>query len=292
MSGDDSVHDHSGARGYPGVCIAANSGITYRGPRREYTGCPMNRLVTPFSVVGLFAAILIFLEIGRQIGRRRKETAGSPFGAMENAVFGLMGLLIAFTFSGAASRLDARRWLIAEETNAIGTAYLRIDLLPSARQEALRESFRRYLDARLAFYSRLGDPTAARAEMSRFTALQQEIWSMAIKACQEAPSPLITNLVVPSLNTVFDIATTRAVALQIHPPPIIFVLLGVLPLICSLLAGFDAAHKSRSLIHMLGFAAILAITVYVILDYEYPRFGLIREDAMDRVLVELRQGMH
>jgi hypothetical protein len=253
----------------------------------------MNRLISPFFVVGLFAAILIFLEIGRQIGRRREESAGSAFGAMENAVFGLMGLLIAFTFSGAASRLDARRRLIAEETNAIGTAYLRIDLLPSARQEALRESFRRYLDARLVFFSKLGDPTAARAEMFRFTALQQEIWSLAIKACQEAPSPLTTSLVMPSLNTMFDIATTRAVALQIHPPPIIFVLLGVLPLICSLLAGFDAAaRKSRSLIHMLGFAAVLSITVYVILDYEYPRFGLIREDAMDRVLVELRQGMH
>ena len=253
----------------------------------------MNALVSPFIVVGLFAAILIFLEIGRQIGRRREESAGSAFGAMENAVFGLMGLLIAFTFSGAASRLDARRWLVAEETNAIGTAYLRIDLLPSARQGALRESFRRYLDARLAFYSKLGDATAARAEISRFTALQGEIWSQAVTACREAPSPWTTNLVMPSLNTMFDIATTRAVALQIHPPPIILVLLGVLPLICSLLAGFDAAaRKRRSLMHMLGFAAVLAITVYVILDYEYPRFGWIREDAMDRVLVELRQGMH
>jgi hypothetical protein len=111
---------------------------------------------------------------------------------MENAVFGLMGLLIAFTFSGAASRLDARRQLIAEDTNAIATAYLRIDLLPSARQQALRESFRQYLDARLAFYSKLGDPTAARAEMSRCTALQREIWSLASKTCQEAPSPLTT----------------------------------------------------------------------------------------------------
>ena len=253
----------------------------------------MNALVSPFIVVGLFVAILIFLEIGRQIGRWREESAGSAFGAMENAVFGLMGLLIAFTFSGAASRLDARRRLITEETNAIGTAYLRLDLLPSTTQEALRESFRQYLDARLAFYSKLGDPTAARAEMSRFAALQREIWSLAIKACREAPSPLTTNLVMPSLNTMFDIATTRGVALQMHPPPIIFVLLGVLPLICSLLAGFDAAaRKSRSLMHMLGFAAVLAITVYVIFDYEYPRFGLIREDATDRVLVELRQGMN
>jgi len=252
----------------------------------------MNRLLSPFFAAGLFAAILIFLEIGRQIGRWREESAGSPFGAMANAVFGLMSLLIAFTFSGAASRLDARRQLVAEEANAIGTAYLRIDLLPSARQPALRESFRQYLDARLAFYSKYGDPIAERAETSRFTALQREIWSLALKACQEAPSPLTTNVVMPSLNTMFDMATTRAVALQIHQPPIIFVLLGVLPLICSLLAGCDAARKSRSLIHMLGFAAVLAITVFVVLDYEYPRFGLIREDAMDRVLVEVRQGMH
>jgi hypothetical protein len=204
----------------------------------------MNRLVSRFSWLACLPRFFIFLEIGRQIGRRREESAGSAFGAMENAVFGLMGLLIAFTFSGAASRLDARRQLIAEDTNAIATAYLRIDLLPSARQQALRESFRQYLDARLAFYSKLGDPTAARAEMSRCTALQREIWSLASKTCQEAPSPLTTNLFMPSLNTMFDIATTR-VALQIHPPPIIFVLLGVLPLICSLLAGFDAAARKR-----------------------------------------------
>src|SRR6266550_1507792 len=175
----------------------AGSEATHPGPRRESAGCLMNALVSPFIVVGLFVAILICLEIGRQIGRWREESAGSAFGAMENAVFALMGLLIAFTFSGAASRLDARRRLITEETNAIGTAYLRIDLLPSARQEALRESFRQYLDARLEFYSKLGDPTAATAEMSRFTALQREIWSLAIKACQEAPSPLTTNLVIP-----------------------------------------------------------------------------------------------
>jgi hypothetical protein len=244
-------------------------------------------------VAVLFAAMLLFLEIGRRIGKKwREEAAGSAFGAMEGAIFGLMGLLIAFAFSGAATRFDTRRRLIADETNAIGTAYLRIDLLPSARQEELRESFRRYLDSRLAFFGKLRNPPAARAEEARYVVLQREIWSQAMTACREAPSPLTANLVMPPLNAMFDIATTRMVAQRMHPPSIIFVLLVVLPLICSLMAGFDAAARERrSLVHVVGFAAVLAITVFIILDYEYPRIGLIREDPTDQLLVELRKGM-
>ena len=70
-------------------------------------------------------------------------------------MFALFGLLIAFTFSGGASRLDTRRQLIAEEANAIGTAYLCLDLLPASDQPALRGLFRDYLDSRLAVYRKL-----------------------------------------------------------------------------------------------------------------------------------------
>ena len=89
-------------------------------------------LLVAFSLV---AGMLLAIEVGRRIGRRRIASLGdapSPgVGPVEGAVFGLLGLLIAFTFSGAASRFDARRQLIVEETNNIGTAYLRLDLLPS-----------------------------------------------------------------------------------------------------------------------------------------------------------------
>src|SRR5215475_7969280 len=99
--------------------------------------------------VTLFVGMLLLLEVGRRIGLRRiaEEAEGARAGvtAVEGAVFGLLGLLIAFTFSGAASRFDTRRQLIVEETNAIGNAYLRLDLLPTDTQPALRDSFRRYL---------------------------------------------------------------------------------------------------------------------------------------------------
>ena len=101
--------------------------------------------------LALFAGMLLCLDLGRRFGIHRMaqdpEGAHSGTGAVDGAVFALLGLLIAFTFSGAAGRFDERRSLIVEETNDIGTAYLRLDLLPAGAQPALRDLFRRYLDA-------------------------------------------------------------------------------------------------------------------------------------------------
>jgi hypothetical protein len=241
--------------------------------------------------------ILLFLEVGRRIGVRRRTLdsgeAGPGAGALEAAVYGLLALLIAFTFSGAASRFDARRQLVVEEANAIGTAYLRIDLLPPAAQPPLRESFRRYLDSRIELYRKLPDVTAARAELPKVAALQAEIWGQAVTACPKAESGASACvLLIPALNQMIDITTTRGAAGEIHPPGIIFVMLIALALATALLSGYNlAAGRSRKWLPMLGFAAAIAVTIYVILDIEYPRLGFIRVDAIDHLLADLRATM-
>jgi Sulfatase len=100
--------------------------------------------------MGLFLGMLILLEVGRRIGARRlaedPQGAEAGVGTVEGAVFALLGLLIAFIFSGAAARFDTRRQLIVEETNDIGTAYPRLDLMPVDAQPALREKFRQYVE--------------------------------------------------------------------------------------------------------------------------------------------------
>jgi len=110
----------------------------------------------PFAMMTLFllAAVIACIELGRRIRIRRnqKDEAPSGLSTIDGAVFGLMGLLLAFTFSGAESRFDTRRQLIVQESNAIGTAYLRVDLLPATAQPQLREDFRSYTDSRIALY--------------------------------------------------------------------------------------------------------------------------------------------
>ena len=245
--------------------------------------------------VGLFLSMAICLELGRRIGIRRlqiDEGGRAGAGAVEGAIFGLLGLLIAFTFSGAYTRFEARRQLIIQEANNIGTAWLRLDLLPSDTQPALRELFRQYVDSRLAVYAKLPDVPAAQGELQRSLQLQNDIWVQAVAACQEPAGQRAILPLLTALNAMFDIVTNRTVALKTHTPVIVFAMLWVLALISALLAGMGmAGAKRRSWVHTIGFTLIISLTVYVILDLEYPRLGLIRIDECDQLLSNVRQGM-
>lgn len=245
----------------------------------------------------LFVGMLVVLEVGRRLGVRRRasesEHERSGHGAIEGAVFALFGLVVAFTFSGAASRFSEKRMLIAEEVNAVGTAYLRLDLLPDEAQPALRDLFRQYVDSRLATYRELPELETARVEMAKSKKIGEEIWARAIAATRLGGAPPgADRMLLPALNSMLDIATTRTMALQAHPPSTIYALLFGLGLVCSLLAGYRMSTSPvRSWIHILGFTAITVAVVYVTLDIEYPRTGLFRLESADQLFVELREGM-
>jgi hypothetical protein len=246
----------------------------------------------------LFAAMMLLMLIGRNIGVRRlaldPDGATAGMGTIEATVFALLGLMIAFTFSGAVSRFDVRRQLVVEETNAIGTAYLRLDLLPDPDRTALRDSFRSYVDTRLAVYQKLPDLGASKDELAKSVALQEAIWSRAVTSTKAQPTTTPAMLLLPALNSMIDITTTRTMATQMHPPLVVYGMLFALALAGALFSGFAmGAGKSKvhDWLHMLGFAAATALTVYVILDVEYPRVGLIRVDSFDQALADLRASM-
>jgi hypothetical protein len=258
----------------------------------------MDYSILPFSIlaISLFVAILAAIEIGRWSGRRRRQQgpdgATSATGIVDGAVFGLMGLLIAFSFSGAASRFDTRRQLIVHESNKIETAYLRISLLPADLQPPLRQKFREYLEARLAVHRKHPDLTVTAAELRQAKTLQHEIWEKAVAGCQKISSPAVMTLVLGSVNEMIDTANTRTEGTRIHPPAVVPTMLIVLVLACSLLAGsLMAASKTRNWVHILGFAIMMSFTVLIIFDLEYPRIGMIRIDGWDRVLLEMRARM-
>jgi hypothetical protein len=245
---------------------------------------------------GLTLGIVLMLEVGRRIRlvqqARHGDEMARGLGAVEGAVFGLMGLLLAFTFSGAAARFDLRRHQIIDEANNIGTAWLRLDLLAPEARTVIQDKFRQYVDARIETYRAIPDTARLNAALARASRLQQEIWTLSVTAAHEVPGPQAAMLLMPALNEMFDIASTRIATTRMHPPTIIYLMLFVLTLICSFLAGYDmGAEITRSWVHMLGFALILGLAVYVIVDLEYPRMGLIRLDAFDQLLVNVRAGM-
>jgi hypothetical protein len=244
-----------------------------------------------------FVATLACLDAGRRVGRRAfarpEPSRPAGLGTVEGVAFGLLGLLLAFTFTGAATRFDARRARVVEEANDIGTAWLRLDLLPKEAQPKLREDFRRYADSRIATYGRLAaaDAAGAKAEYERSLAIQNEIWAGAVAATRDGgtPAPM---LLLPALNAMIDITTTRRSSTELHPPLVIYAVLALVSLGCALLAGYEmGASEAQSWLHVIGYAVVVAFILYVIVDFEYPRLGLIRIEAFDRYLVDVRNAM-
>ena len=239
--------------------------------------------------------MVVCLAVGRVVGqwsKGRSDDDGPGTGAVDGALFGLFGLVIAFTFSGAMTRFELRRDLIREEANDIGTAYLRLDLLAAARQGPLRQDFRDYVQARLDATNDQQDNAFRASANARVAALQNDIWAKSLAAAAEVTGPQATTLLLPAVNDMIDITTTRAVTVEAHPPTVIYAMLAVLAWASSLNAGFGVAGSGRrSLFHLTGFVIAITLTCYVILDLEYPRKGLFRISAADHLLRDVAAQM-
>jgi hypothetical protein len=203
------------------------------------------------------------------------------------AVLALLGLIVAFTFSGASTRLDARRQLIVQEANAIGTAYLRVDLLPTNDQPATRHLFRQYLDARLEVYEKLRDPAAFQAALARAEQLQAEIWKHAEAGThgQSSATPVLN-----AVNEMIDVTTARTLASRTRTPTLIIQLMLGLALLSALIAGYGmSSAKQRNWLFTTIFSAAISLTVYVVLDLDNPSSGLIRLNAAEQMMIQLRE---
>lgn len=243
----------------------------------------------------VFAGIIVCAEVGLRV-RRRHARMGHPAGssdAAQGTAFALLGLLIAFTFAGAAGRFDDRRALIMEEANIIGTTYLRLDLLPDSTRAPLQALFRRYVDSRLAIYAAIPDMVLVEQRLEASTALQQAIWTGAVRATGAAGvEPRAPMLLLPSINEMLDITTTRTATTKLHPPHVIYGLLVGAALLCGLIVGYELGGAARRRwLPLIVYAGVVTAAIGVSLDLEYPRLGLIRVDAMDSLLRDVRSQM-
>ena len=244
-----------------------------------------------FLSVGMY----LLLRLGERIGRKHLECGGGKlkdtFGVVDGPIFALFGLLVAFTFSSALTRFEGRRALIVQEANAIGTAYLRLDLLPPSDRDPLQGYFKKYVDSRIRTYELIPNMNAVLKECERSQGLQSQIWKGALEGVAKSPNTLAGMQLIPALNEMIDITTTRSSAMQFHTPMVIFGMLMALSLITSLLVGYQfAGLEKKNRLHPVLFIITISITCYVILDMEYPRLGFIRMDSADAILRDVRMS--
>ena len=122
--------------------------------------------------------------------------------------------------------------------------------------------------------------------------LQDEIWALAQTAASRDGRPQVATLVLPALNEMFDLTASRSAAARFHVSLVILWFLIFLSLLASLLAGYAmASAKRRNWLHMILFALLISLTLYVIFDFEYPRHGVIQLDQADRIYLDLRDTM-
>lgn len=166
--------------------------------------------------------------------------------------------------------------------------------MPLASQPQIRADLRDYVDSRLAYYRDLSSHSDnVPSDFARLHALQQKIWRESINAANQDPSHATLSLIASSLKDMIDVTTAYAEVLHTHPPLSIYFLLMILTLSGALLAGYRLGEQPRHpWLHAVVFALAFTLTLYTIIDLEFPRYGLNRLDRYDQALVRMRNGMN
>jgi len=224
-----------------------------------------------------FVLLSLSLWSGATIFKRRAkldETLRADFGLVLSAILTLLGLIIGFSFSMSISRYDQRKNYEEAEANAIGTEYLRVDLLPAADAARLRTLLENYLDQRILSYV-----TRDKRQLSQIDAqtarLQTDLWSTARASGAAQPNPLVA-LAVAGMNDVLNAQGYTQAAWRNRIPVSAWVLMAAIAVCGNILVGFGARHFGYEAAFLLILPLALSISFFLIADIESPRGGLIR----------------
>jgi len=245
-----------------------------------------------WSVFVLTLAICIgAVEAGAALARitlrQKKETEPeAPLGSLVGAVLGLLAFILAFTFGITASRFDARKQLVLEEANAIGTTYRRAGLLPQTQGLEVRRLLREYADIRLN--AAAGDVQEA---LNKSEDIHDRLWSQAKALVQTDMDSELRSLFVASLNELIDLHQSRkTVALQHRIPGTVWLSVYLLSVLAMLAVGYQVGMSgTRRLRGTPVLAAAFSLVILMIADIDRPREGLMR--VSQQPLADVQQTM-
>jgi len=209
---------------------------------------------------------------------RLRPAAGSAvyedFGLIQGATLTLLGLIIGFSFSMAVGRYDQRKNFEEEEANAIGTEYVRMDLLPGAAASSVRNMLAGYIGQRILFYTIRDAETLAQVNV-KTAKTQGEMWSAVVASASGQPNPL-TALTVSGMNDVLNAQGYAQAASQNRIPITAWVLMGAIAICGSLLVGMGSRSETTRSKLLMVLPLVVSMAFFLIADIDSPRGGLIR----------------
>ena len=225
---------------------------------------------------------------------RRRAVAGSRrkdhYVYVQAMVAALLGLLLAFTVSMAVSRFEDRQAAVTDESNAIGTAFLRAALLPESVQSHAVDVFQEYMDVRLEL-ARPDWYLKGLSEMAeKEVPLRHELWSLGVRAAQDDPGAVTAGLYLEALNEMNDSAARRDAGLRNHvPESVLYMIMVVSFAVMGIIGYLSGITGGRSLTATLILAAVVAVVLFVIMDFDRPYRGVIT--VSQRSMFDLRALM-
>ncbi|CAM3697064.1 hypothetical protein [Polynucleobacter antarcticus] len=243
-------------------------------------------LVFFLSVLTLSASVW-FGNIVLSRFRTKDTETSSDLGIIQSATLTLLALIIGFTFSMSIARYDLRQNYEEAEANAIGTEFLRSDLLPSKNAEAVKALLNDYVDQRILFYSKQDQETAKQIT-KRTLELQNALWNEVLTAARMQPSPTIA-LAVSGMNDVINTQGYTQAAWWNRIPRAAWWLMGAIAISANMLVGFGARNFKNNISLFMIFPIMISVAFFLIADIDSPRGGIIRIEP--RNLIDLKQNI-
>jgi hypothetical protein len=241
--------------------------------------------------IGIFIVIITFNWLGhryRKILMRKNPEDSDGLGPMEGSLLGLMGLMLAFSFSMGITKFENRRVIIIDEANSIGTAIRLSNLYTDSVRNLFIAEFKEYVEARIGYYDAANDTNLIRAALERGNRHSMRLLKLTIQVRQNPVNIYPTVQMIPALNRMIDIVTTREASRKSKIPPLVLGMLLLLIFSSAFLVGYGNKAKKRNLVMVIGFALMTTLTIYLIMELDRPRKGIINLDEAQKNIVDLR----
>ena len=241
----------------------------------------------------LFVGMIVMIILGRFACKMWNKEESEPKGGVSSlfgGLFALSGLILAFTFGMSGNRLEKVRGVVEQEANDIGTAVLRADLYADSVRDGFRNDFKDYLEAIIAFYNNAASVDMLMKAKEDASKAAQRLWTRAAQQ-SKLPNMLIpSNQMIPSLNSMFDIAQSREIILKSRVPDLVIYMLFIAVLATCFIGGFTSGpFHPKEWIIVAGFILVTSLVVYTTLDLSRPLRGIIKDDAGKQAIIELRK---